>query len=325
MKEEGNMNILLLSVGTRNKIVQFFKQELGESGRVICTDMSELAPALYEGDKYYITPAISDENYLNTVLNICRQEKVSAVLSLIDPELSLLAKNKSLFEDIGVTVLVSDYELVEMSFNKWQFYKKVLEYGFKSQRTIIDDGHVADHIEAGELTFPVFVKPRHGSASLNISKIEDIGALNQILTHREDYIIQEFIDGTEYGIDVYIDMVTREVISIFIKQKIKMRAGETDKAIAVKNEDIFKLVEAFVKKIGYVGVIDIDLFERNGMYYISEVNPRFGGGYPHAYLAGCNFPRYIINNLLGQANPKTIGDYQAGSKMMKYNEVYFKE
>ena len=134
-------------------------------------------------------------------------------------------------------------------------------------------------------------------------------------------MIQEFMNGQEIGADVYIDLISGEVVSIFTKKKIKMRAGETDKAVSFKDPKLFALIEKFVLEAGYRGQIDIDIFDIGGEYYISEVNPRFGGGYPHAYEAGCDHMTLILNNLRGTANVKNIGAYEEGVYMMKYNEV----
>ena len=134
-------------------------------------------------------------------------------------------------------------------------------------------------------------------------------------------MIQEYLDGQEIGADVYIDMISGEVVSIFTKKKIKMRAGETDKAVSFKESKLFELMEQFVLEAGYRGQIDIDIFEKDGQFYISEVNPRFGGGYPHAYECGCDHMKIILNNLNGIRNEKNIGAYEEGIYMMKYNEV----
>ena len=134
-------------------------------------------------------------------------------------------------------------------------------------------------------------------------------------------MIQEFLDGQEIGADVYIDVISGEIVSIFTKKKILMRAGETDKAVSFKDEKLFELIKKFVSEAGYSGQIDIDIFDVNGEYYISEVNPRFGGGYPHAYESGCDHMRLILNNLEGSANEVRIGQYEDGVYMMKYNEI----
>ena len=104
-----------------------------------------------------------------------------------------------------------------------------------------------------------------------------------------------------------------------------MRAGETDKSVSYKNEKLFHEIERFAKEFGLKGVNDIDVFEKDGDFYISEVNPRFGGGYPHAYECGVNMPRSLINNLKGHTNPVTIGEYEEGIVMMKYNEVMIRD
>ena len=100
-----------------------------------------------------------------------------------------------------------------------------------------------------------------------------------------------------------------------------MRAGETDKSVSIKDEKLFKLIENFCKMVGFKGIIDIDIFKVNDEYYISEVNPRFGGGYPHAYECGVNIPKMIIENIMGNINENVIGEYEEGIYMMKYNEV----
>ena len=137
-------------------------------------------------------------------------------------------------------------------------------------------------------------------------------------------MIQEYLQGQEIGADVYIDMISGEVVSIFTKKKLVMRAGETDKAVSFKDDKLFSLIEKFVKEAGYRGQIDIDIFENNGEYYISEVNPRFGGGYPHAYECGVDHMKMIVQNLKGNVNPKNIGSYETGIYMMKYNELMVK-
>ena len=181
-------------------------------------------------------------------------------------------------------------------------------------------------IEAGIAKYPVFVKPARGSASIAISKVYDKGTIELLFEHGEGLMIQEFLDGQEIGADVYIDMVSGEVVSIFTKKKIVMRAGETDKAVSFKDEKLMELINQFVSVSGYRGQIDIDIFDVNGEYFISEVNPRFGGGYPHAYESGADHMKLIINNLEGKANKCEIGkNYEAGTYMMKYNEVLVKK
>ena len=318
------MNILILSAGTRNKIVQYFVKTLNGTGKVIATDMSNLAPAIYEADKYYIVPKMTAPEYLDVVLDICKKEEITGVLSLIDPELSLLAENREKFEAIGTTVIGSSYTLCEMSLDKFQMYYWLETHGYRCAKSYMDkDAFYAD-VDAGVITYPVFVKPARGSASISISKVYDRETVELLFAHEDGLMIQEFLDGQEIGADVYIDMVSHEVVSIFTKKKLKMRAGETDKAVSFQDEKLFALIEQFVKDAGYNGQIDIDIFDVKGEYYISEVNPRFGGGYPHAFESGADHMKLIVNNLEGNANECVIGQYENGTYMMKYNEVMMK-
>ena len=125
------LNILILSCGTRNKIIQYFKKELQGRGLVIATDCSKLAPALYDADKYYIVPRMNEKGYLDLILKICKENNIKAVLSLIDPELSLLAEYKRDFLDIGAIPIISDYDIVEMCFDKYAMYKFFVQNGLK--------------------------------------------------------------------------------------------------------------------------------------------------------------------------------------------------
>lgn len=314
-------NILILSAGTRNKVVQYFKKALSGKGLVIATDCSNLAPAIYDADKYYIVPRMTDDGYLDVILDICKNEKITGVLSLIDPELSLLSENVEKFESVGTIVIGSSYELCERSLDKYEMYKWLVENGYKCAKSYMDKDEFFADLDNETAKFPVFVKPARGSASISISKVTDRETVDLLFAHEDGLMIQEFLDGQEIGADVYIDMITGEVVSIFTKKKIKMRAGETDKAVSFKDEKLFELIKEFVIRAGYRGQIDIDIFDINGEYYISEVNPRFGGGYPHAYESGSDHMSLIVNNLEGKVNKSVIGNYRENTYMMKYNEL----
>jgi carbamoyl-phosphate synthase large subunit len=315
------INILILSCGTRNKIVRYFKKELAEKGMILAADCSSLAPALYDADKHFIVPKITDNKYLDTVLSICKENNVKGVLSLIDPELSLLSKHRQAFLDVGTIPIVSDYEVIERCFDKYSMFRFLTNNNFKTMKSYIDKNEFYKDLEAVLITFPVFVKPVKGSASININKVMSKDELEVLLKRHNGLMIQEYMDGTEYGADVYIDMISNEPVAIFTKEKIKMRAGETDKSVSFKDESLFDLIMDFVKKAGLKGIIDMDIFKVDGEYYISEVNPRFGGGYPHAYECGVNVPAMIIKNLEGQENKPVVGEYEEGIYMMKYSEV----
>ena len=318
------MNILVLSAGTRNKIVQYLKKELSGKGKVIATDCSPLAPAIYDADEYFIVPRMTDPGYLDRILEICKDQKIDAVFSLIDPELSLLSENRDKFLEIGTTPVVSDKDTVEMCFDKSETMKCLNKYGFNTIRTYSDKEKFYEDVENGIISYSVFVKPVCGSASINISKVYNKEMVEALFALSDDLIIQEFMDGTEYGADVYIDMLSGETVSVFVKEKIKMRAGETDKSVSVKDESLFKLILDFTSKVNFRGMIDLDIFKVGNELYISEINPRFGGGYPHAYECGVNNLKLMVNNIEGKTNEANIGNYDSGVYMMKYNEIAIK-
>lgn len=319
-------NILVLSCGTRNKVIRYFKAALTDAdgsrtGRVIATDMSSIAPAIYEADAHYIVPRMTTEGYIDVIFDICRREKITAVLSLIDPELSLLARHEEQFASMGVRVIGSSYELCERSLDKMDMYQWLVNHGYRTAKSYVDTETFYADLENQVIQYPVFVKPVRGSASVAIRKVEDKETLECLFRNNENLMIQEFLNGQEIGADVYIDVISGQVVSIFTKKKLVMRAGETDKAVSFQDGKLFDLIERFVKEMGYRGQIDIDLFNVDGEYFLSEVNPRFGGGYPHAHECGCDHMRLIVNNLNGVENERCIGKYDSGVYMMKYNEI----
>ena len=299
------MNILILSCGTRNKLIQYFRASLAGEGKVIAADCSRTAPALYEADRFYV----------------CKKEQISGVLSLIDPELSILADAAEALARIGTKVIGSSAELCERALDKWKMFRWLREHDYPCAKTYIDKNEFFRDQSEGQLDYPVFIKPICGSASISIHKAEDRETVEFLFRKSEHLMIQEYLDGQEIGADCYIDMISGEVVSIFTKKKLVMRAGETDKAVSFRDPKLFELVARFAAESGFRGAIDIDIFEKDGVYYISEVNPRFGGGYPHAYACGVDFMKLIVNNLKGIANTARIGDYEEDVCMMKYNEI----
>ncbi len=318
-------NILLLSVGTRNKIVQYFKNAFRGQGYVIATDMSRLAPALYDADRHYIVPSINDPAYIEQIFAICRMENISGVLSLIDPELSILAKNEDKFNELGVTVIGSPYDVCERALDKMEMYLWLKSRGYLCAKSYSNINDFYYDFNNGLIEFPVYVKPIRGSASLSVTMVDDFESLDFYFSKRHGLMIQESLRGQEIGADCYIDLLSGELVSLFLKKKLLMRAGETDKSVSFIDDSLVELIEHFVSDSGWRGQIDIDIFEVGGDYYISEVNPRFGGGYPHAHECGCDHMSMILNNLKGIPNTRKALCYREGIYMMKYLDIILKE
>lgn len=318
-------NILITSVGRRTKLIEYFKKDFKGAGNIVLADCSNLAPALYLGDKSYIVPRIDDPEYIDRLLDICKKENIKGILSLIDPELSLLAKNKERFLEMGTRPILSDFEECELWFDKYESFKFLQENNYYCAKSYIDFQEFKEDLKLGNVSLPVFIKPNRGSASLDINVAKTIEEARFIFDSSPDMIIQEFIRGQELGVDAYIDMNSREIISIFIKEKIVMRSGETDKAESIKCDKLFKIVKDLLEKSKLQGPIDMDIFRVDDDYYISEINPRFGGGYLLAYEAMEKFPELILKNLQGQENTPNIGNYEEGIYMMKHDSVLIKK
>lgn len=319
------MNILVTSVGRRVEIIKYFKKALNTvGGLVITTDCDKNAPALYVADDRVITPRIDDSTYIVKLLDICKVYNITAIVSLIDPELEILSLNKEKFANQGIQLILSPTEMIQYSFDKQETYNYLSNLDLPCVPTYSDGYKVQRLIESNELSLPIIAKPKKGSASIGIEIIDNLTQLQNVISRVEidDLILQPFYKEKEYGIDVYIDMINGSLVDVFIKEKLYMRSGETDKSKSINNIKILDLIREFVSKTNFVGPIDIDCFEYKGEYFISEINPRFGGGYPHAYHAGCDFMEYIVKNIKGEVNPGFNSvTYNSGSVMMKYDSI----
>ena len=316
------MNILILSCGTRNKLVRYFREKGNGFDRVIGTDCSAYAPALYETDNHYLVPRMTSPGYLDTILGICEKEKIDAVLPLQEDELYLIASHKELFTSKGICPIVSSPETVELCRDKYAFHNHLIAYNIPTLPACDSLSAFRKCYEDGRMNFPVFVKPIRGCGSIGIQKAEHMQLLEVLCKYSSDgLLIQTFADGEEYGIDFYVDMLSHKPVSIFIKQKLRMRAGETEKSVSVKDAALVDLVKQTAETLSLSGPVDMDVFRVKGRYYISEINPRFGGGYPHAYSCGINFPKLIAANLSGTENADTIGSYEDGICMLKYTDL----
>ena len=287
------MNILILSCGTRVKLVQYFLQRENGFEKVVVTDCSNYAPALYVADKYYIVPKMTEPDYLKSLLEICEKEQIKVVLPLQEDELLLIAKERKQFEDLGILVAVSEYQNVLLCKDKYEMYQFLNNLQIPTIKTELVD----DILESGNLDGDVFVKPRRGAGSVGAMRVATIALLSALQNESENQlIVQPYIKGTEYGIDIYVDFISKKTIGIFCKKKLRKRAGETEKSISVKIPEIEELVKKTIEVLHLRGPIDMDILEESGKYYILEINPRFGGGYPHAYECGINFPKMLAVN-----------------------------
>lgn len=316
------MNILFCSVGRRCELLKDFRKSMGDTGKIVATDLSITAPAIYMADKYYLVPRIDDPMYISTILDICRKEDIHVVTTCIDPEIMLLAEHRQEFEKIGVEVLAPYTETARICFDKFTFFKYLNEKGINTVMTFGDLDSFCNAFQKGEITFPVFVKPREGSGSVGARKIDTMDVLEKAMAEEAELIIQEFMgDAVDLDADIYIDTISNQPVSLFSKRKLETKIGGASKTVSMKDGKLVEFVCNALNVFRFNGPIDMDLWYRNGKYYLSEINPRFGGAYLHAYGAGVDFVKMIENNLNGIENKPHFGDYEENVVMMMYDSV----
>lgn len=319
------MNILFCSVGRRCELLKDFRTTLGNQGKIVVTDNSPVAPAMAFADKAYLVPLISDPSYISIILDICKKEEIQAITTLIDPEIMLLAKHRAEFEELGVTVLAPYEETAKLCFNKYDMYRFLIEKEINTVKTYGTYDEFVGAYKTGEIDFPVFVKPRTGSGSVGARKIDTLELLEQVTQQDPSLIIQELMTGNDLDADVYVDTISHKSVAIFSKRKLSTTIGGANKTISFKDRELFAFVEKIINVMQFNGPIDMDFFYQNGQYYLSEINPRFGGAYLHAYGAGVDFVKLIKENIEGKENPANIGDYEENIVMMMYDSVVIRK
>lgn len=310
------MNIIFTCAGRRTYLLRYFKDNLSEGDKIVATDMQLSAPALQVADVKLQVPAVYDPEYVNITLNICKEHKIDALLSLNDLELPILAENKSRFEEIGVKVIVSEPQVIDISFDKYKTAQWVESLGLVAPKTYVRLEDAKKALATGEIEFPLFMKPRWGSGSIGLESIADMEELDiyyNLLMKKikktilatasvgDEYImIQEKLTGSEFGLDIMNDLNGKN-IGVSVKQKLAMRAGETDKAVTVDLPEVREMGRKIGEALGHIGNLDVDIMQRaDGAYCVLELNPRFGGGFPFSYEAGVNMPKAIIQWIKGE-------------------------
>jgi carbamoyl-phosphate synthase large subunit len=305
------MNILLTSAGRRNYLVEFFQQALGEQGKVFAADARSDAAALRAADKSFLLPLVDDHHYLEKLMNLCQKHDVHLLIALNDLELPILAKHRTQFLQIGTRVVISAPEIVELCFDKWLTFQCLNRLNLQTPKTYLSISESMVALDRKEIRFPVVIKPRWGSASIGIEYPEDRDELElaysclkkrlmrTILAQASScdieqcILIQEYLRGSEYGLDIINDL-EGNYVTTFAKRKLAMRCGETDRAVTVQNESLSQLGQLIGYNIAHVGNLDCDVMETEHGYNILEMNPRFGGGYPFSHMGGANIPAALI-------------------------------
>lgn len=305
------MNVMLTCAGRRNYLVNFFQAALHDRGYVLAGDASLEAAALQEADKSVLLPLVSDPNYFDRLFDLCQDCQIRLLIPLNDLELPLLARQRDRFLKIGTILVVSSPAVIDTCFDKWATFQFLENHGILAPKTYLSAIEARQAIAQGKLTFPVVIKPRWGSASIGVVDADDEEELELAYQYVRKILnktilasisatdpdrcvmVQEKIIGQEYGLDIINDL-DGNYVTTSIKQKLSMRAGETDRAITVADARLAHIGATIGRATRHIGNLDCDvMIDDRGLYAI-ELNPRFGGGYLFSHLAGINLPAALI-------------------------------
>lgn len=305
------MNILLSSVGRRSYLVRYFQKALEGRGLVIATNSHADASGMLAADRAIVIPSAGEEGFIEKLLVVCQNFDVRLLCSLHDWEAPFIAQSFNRFQELGVIPVVSRMSVVDACLDKYATFEFGIREGIRVPKTALGLAAALQQLENGRLNFPLVVKPRRGQGSLCIETVFAENELRSacLLAQRkilrmesnnllvkpgeENLIIQEQISGMEYGLDVVNDL-HGQVAACFVKRKLAMRAGETDAAEIVDNPELESFGKIIGRKLGHIGLLDLDvMLDRQGPCLL-EANPRFGGHYPFSHEAGADIPAALI-------------------------------
>ena len=314
------MNLLFSAAGRRVSLLRHFRKTLDAlniQGEIIAADIGNSAPASYVADRRVIIPRASDPSYIPRLLELCTTHNVRMLTSLIDTDLQLLSRHKNDFEDIGTKLLLCSEATNEICGDK----HKTAEF---FQANNIPTPYVYTKVEAETLSsdeFPILIKPFDGSSGVGVTKINSVEELQFFSNYIKNAMIQEFIEGDEYTIDVYVDFHGKIRCAV-PRKRLEIRGGEVSKGITVKNEFIMSAACSVVKSLpGAVGCVTVQCFQQSdGSLKFIEINPRFGGGFPLSIHAKADFPKWIVQELSTGSCDANMSNWTDDVVMLRYDD-----
>ncbi len=312
--------VLFTSVGRRVELLRSFLrayESLGMSSRIVALDIDPLAPALQEADIPYLVPRVTSSDYVSVLVEICRNERVSLVFPLIDPDIAVLAANRSVIEATGARVAVIPTAVTEITADKWQ-----TTCFFQDLNLPIPQSWLPGQFLERDLTYPVFIKPRRGSAAQNTFKVRNEQELAFFVDYVPDPIIQEYLPGPEITNDVICDL-DGAVLAVVSRQRIEVRSGEVSKGVTIYNPAITAACVKIAQALPAVGPITVQCMMMDGVPYFTEINARLGGGIPLGIAAGVDAPRWLLAKAAGISfDLPQLGSYQTGLYLTRYDDSF---
>lgn len=316
------MNVLITSAGRRVSLLKAFQEAVNPLGSsVFAGDIDSLAPSLYVSDMGFALPSISMTGYIDSLLDIVREHRIKLIVPTIDTELPALSKAAIRFREFGCCVLISSEQLVEISRDKWLTYQYFSKHGIK-----IPSSWLPENIPDCGLPEYLFVKPRDGSASQHAHRIHK-DQLDSVLPLVPNPVIQEDVLGQEITIDALIDLEGKPVHYV-PRLRVKTIGGESVQGVTISDSELrdwIVHVLDIIADYGGLGPITIQAFLADKGPVLSEINPRFGGGFPLTNAAGGRYPEMIVKNLKGERLSAAFGEYQIGLHMSRYHVELFTE
>lgn len=314
-------NILITNVGRRGYLVDYIKEIPAFTGKVFVSDCDKTASGLYgNNDGRFILPRpVDDEKvYVDELSKLCLSRDIGIVIPVIDPEIFILSRYRDEMLRRGINVIVSDQRVLDICYDKLRMNEFLAANGFLVPATYATlEDFLAGHAE-GRTAFPVIVKPVYGSGSVETSIVDNPEKLKSLF--HDGLIIQELLQGTEHGCDVF-NTFGKEPVRCVVKRKISMRSGETDKSLTVENHRLQQLGIDLARKLGHVGNLDFDVFDTANGPYVIDMNPRFGGGYPATHAAGCNLLELLVKMCKGDDIKPDFVHYTKNLLVMKEIKV----
>lgn len=311
------MKLLFTSVGRRVELVQAFKSAASGLGAEVVlygADISESAPALFFCDRTVIVPRIKTPEYIPTLLEICQKERIDALIPTIDTDLLLLSQNKERFEAIGTRVVISTPDKISLCRDKRLTAAYFHSVGLESPDPV-------DDVARYKGGFPAFIKPKDGSSSIFAYKVNNSEELASYAAQVPDYIIQPFVNGTEYTVDIFCDF---DGEPIYITPRIRqvVRAGEVLKTKIVQDSQIINEMKQLLRDYKPCGPITVQLIRSDdtGVNHYIEINPRFGGGAPLTMMAGADSARAMLQLLMGEQLTYQEGAAEDGAVYSRFDQ-----
>jgi len=314
--------VLFTCIGRRVSLLHAFRGAARRLRLRACfygTDTSPLSPALQLCDEGFLVKPTWHARYVGQLLSIVRRYDVRLLVPTVDLDLRLLAEHRGRFERCGCRVLISDPEVIDICQDKRRTSRFLKRQGFDGPVTrSVRSALTADR--KGQIVWPCFLKPWDGHAGKGTMVVRDREELRFYAKRVPNAICQELVEGVEYTCDVYVDF-ERHVRSVVPRRRLEVRSGEVSKGQVVKDRHIMTEVARLIERLGAgPGVVTVQLFltPKSQIKFI-EVNPRFGGGAPLSIRAGADFPRWILQELMGRKPRIGFDAFQDGLMMLRYD------